>query len=686
MSTKLKRYSYVTAIVAIVLVIQIAVFGFADKAYAADEAADANPTINIAHFAPFASEVVSTSVSVNVVGVGPVLTDFQFGDIETGITSLPSGTYTIEVVPTGTVTPAITGTVTISDDTFYTVAAIGDGTNQPLKLKAFVDDQSMPTAGTSRVRIAHLAPFANTLEGTAVDLCAAADTPLETDFRYEEDITVELNAGIYSDVFIAATGNDCSEASKLLSVPTFAAREGATSSVYAIGDTSNQPLQIAQTGLKARVAVVHMAPFAGDVAGTSVSVELNGSEIVSDFVFGERWPDETLSYADVAVGDYAVEVIPTGATQAAISGTAVVSGFVDYTFAAIGTGSLQPLELIRFIDDNTTPATAGQTRTRIAHLAPFADTLAGTTVDICTSVGGSPLLNDVQYKQDATVELPAGTYDTVFIGQASPDCGQVVLPIPTFILTENEPAYLYAIGDGTNLDITATATPLSIVAARVSVAHLAPFADTTAGTSVDIQLNGTEVLTGFVYPTITPYLTIPSGEYLVEVFPSTAVVSAADPAISATVTLTPAMDYTVAAVGDGGNQPLELLLLMDDNSEPPAGKGRVRVAHMAPFADTLAGTTVDLCVSLNGQPLVNDFQYKDDETLTLDPGLYNSVFIGAASPDCSQIVLPVPAFFVGEGSIDSVFAIGDGSNFPISVTVKDPDILAQILNLPKLFK
>ena len=448
---RIRRHLHaVIAMAAVALGVQVALFGFAGQASAAGDVAEENPTITIAHFAPFASEAVSTSVTVRVVGVGDVLEDFRFGDIETGITALPSGTYTVEIVPTGTVTPAIVGSVNITDDMAYTVAAIGNGTDQPLELQAFVDDQTLPSAGKARVNVRHLAPFANTAPATAVDLCAAAGSTLETDFQYQESFSAELDTGIYTDVFIAETGNNCSEASKLLSVPAFAAREGAISYVYAIGDLVRQPLQIAQTGLQARVALAHMAPFASSIASTSVSVTLGGSEVVSDFVFGDRWPDASLSYAEVGIGDYAVEVIPTGQSDAAITGTAVVSGFVDYTFAAIGDGTLQPLELTRFVDDNATPAPDGQTRVRIGHFAPFAATPEGTTVDICTSLNGTPLLDNVPYKAYASLDLPAGTYDSVFIGKADPNCSEVVLPIPTFILTEGSPAYLYAIGDGSN--------------------------------------------------------------------------------------------------------------------------------------------------------------------------------------------------------------------------------------------
>ena len=54
-------------------------------------------------------------------------------------------------------------------------------------------------------------------------------------------------------------------------------------------------------------------------------------------------------------------------------------------------------------------------------------------------------------------------------------------------------------------------------------------------------------------------------------------------AISASLDLANNTDYTVLAVGDGGNQPLALLPLVDDNRAPPAGQfapSRLSVASL----------------------------------------------------------------------------------------------------------
>ena len=95
----------------------------------------ANPVINVAHFAPFGTDVLSTSVTVRVNG-GDVFTDFVYGEVQTGINILPAGQYTIEIVPTGASAAAISGVVTLTEDTQYTLVAIGDGSNQPLALAA----------------------------------------------------------------------------------------------------------------------------------------------------------------------------------------------------------------------------------------------------------------------------------------------------------------------------------------------------------------------------------------------------------------------------------------------------------------------------------------------------------------------------------------------------------------------
>ncbi len=103
----------------------------------------------------------------------------------------------------------------------------------------------------------------------------------------------------------------------------------------------------------------------------------------------------------------------------------------------------------------------------------------------------------------------------------------------------------------------------------VNVGHFAPFGANVAGTSVTVRVNGTDVLTNFVYPNVVKSINVlPAGTYTVEVLPT----GTATVAISGVVTLENDKQYTLLAIGDGTNQPLALAALEDNPGAPPAGQ------------------------------------------------------------------------------------------------------------------
>ena len=66
-------------------------------------------------------------------------------------------------------------------------------------------------------------------------------------------------------------------------------------------------------------------------------------------------------------------------------------------------------------------------------------------------------------------------------------------------------------------------------------------------------------------------------------------------------------DYLVAAIGDGTNQPLALLPLVENNTAPCAGNVKIRVVHAAPFSNVLANNAVSVRTeagAVNGLPSV----------------------------------------------------------------------------------
>jgi hypothetical protein len=207
------------------------------------------------------------------------------------------------------------------------------------------------------------------------------------------------------------------------------------------------------TNADPRVKVAHFASFADTLPGTSVTVRVNGANALTDFRFGD-----ITNYLSLAPGNTFIEIIPTGSSTVAISDTFTLAADTDYTLAAIGNGSLQPLELFPMLDDNTAPMSGANLR--VAHLAPFAALPMDTEVDICTDagsvVGG---LTSVPYKGVSPyLNLPAGAYD-LKIAAPNTNCATTIIDIPIFYLNEGDVGSVFAIGDVVNQEPLVVAYP-----------------------------------------------------------------------------------------------------------------------------------------------------------------------------------------------------------------------------------
>ena len=113
--------------------------------------ANGNVTLSVAHFAPFGADVDGTSVTVRVNG-GDLLTEFKFPDVSTKVV-VPAGTYTIEIIPTGSDTPALVSDPTeLMADTEYFIAAVGGVNGYDLALYPLVIDTT-PSATLAKLRV-----------------------------------------------------------------------------------------------------------------------------------------------------------------------------------------------------------------------------------------------------------------------------------------------------------------------------------------------------------------------------------------------------------------------------------------------------------------------------------------------------------------------------------------------------
>ena len=422
-----------------------------------DQTPAAPATVNVAHYAPFADTIGSTSVTVRVDGAD-ALTGLEFTDVITGV-SLPAGDHLVEILPTGTDTVAISATVTLDAGGNYSLIAQGDGANQSLGLKVLDNATAPPAAGNGKLRVGHLAPFAPDVAPTAVDICLDSGTVVPGLGNVTYDVVspfLELPAGTY-DLLIAVAGTNC--ATVALDIPPVALADGQIADAYAIGKVLGDPnseiavqistilgITLAPTA-PATVNVAHFAPFgdgsvnAAAVDAASVTVRVDGVDALTDFMYGD-----IVKGVELAAGEHLIEVLPTGTSTVAISATVMLEAGGDYTVIAIGDGANQPLAL-KVLDNATDAPAAGSAKLRIGHLAPFASDVAATAVDICTQNGAVvPGLSNVTYDVVSPfLTLPAGTYD-LLIALAGTNCATVALDLDPIALSDGEVADAYAIG------------------------------------------------------------------------------------------------------------------------------------------------------------------------------------------------------------------------------------------------
>jgi hypothetical protein len=190
--------------------------------------------LQVVHLAPFAEDA---SVTVTLNGEA-ALTDFNYGD-STAYISLPVGEYDVAVIPTGSTDAAIEATVTLLADTYYTVIAVGDITNQELGFIMLVDDLTAPAEGTFHLRLGHLAPFASG-EAVLADVRLQDGTPVLENVDFG-DVTafLPLPVGEY-DLKITTPGG---ETTLIDPLPVYFT-EGMILSAFASGEGVNQDLGV----------------------------------------------------------------------------------------------------------------------------------------------------------------------------------------------------------------------------------------------------------------------------------------------------------------------------------------------------------------------------------------------------------------------------------------------------------
>jgi len=213
---------------------------------------------------------------------------------------------------------------------------------------------------------------------------------------------------------------------------------------------------------EARVQIVHAAPFADTVEGTSVTVTANGDAVLEDFLFAEF-----TDYLALPAGDYDLAVFPTGAGEPAIEASVTLESGIDYTVLAVGDGVNQELALWPLVDDASDPG-GDNLNIRVVHAAPFAADLADTEVSIRTAGGDvvAGLVGVPYFAESGFFAIPAGNYD---LKVASND-GQTNFIDPLAVdLPAGLDVTVIAIGDGVNQPLGILALPVGQLEPRAPV-------------------------------------------------------------------------------------------------------------------------------------------------------------------------------------------------------------------------
>lgn len=157
-----------------------------------DDGTSGEASVRVAHLSPDAP-----NVDVYVDSEDPSLADVPFGDASDYL-SVPAGDRAVEITAAGDPdTSVFSGDVTVEAETEYTIAAIGelsDDGDEPFEPLVLEDDNSSVDSDTARLRVVHASPDAPAVDVTA----AGGEVVLFDGVEYAESGYTELEANDYT--------------------------------------------------------------------------------------------------------------------------------------------------------------------------------------------------------------------------------------------------------------------------------------------------------------------------------------------------------------------------------------------------------------------------------------------------------------------------------------------------------
>lgn len=208
---------------------------------------------------------------------------------------------------------------------------------------------SQTLSADARVAVGHFAPFADTVDGTAVNVLVNGNTTLENVKFKDFTDYLDLPAGSYTVDIIPVGATDPAITG------SFDLMDDTSYSLVAIGNGVTQDLELLalvdDTTMPGsgnlNLRIVHAAPFAASLEATEVSVRTDGGDVVGGLV-GVPYKAES-GFLEVPAGTYNLKVASNdGSVNYIDILPAELPAGADVTVYAVGDGINQPLGVIAF--------------------------------------------------------------------------------------------------------------------------------------------------------------------------------------------------------------------------------------------------------------------------------------------------------------------------------------------------
>mgnify|MGYP006266164559 CR=1 FL=1 len=629
--------------------------------------------LNVVHASPSAGpvDVYLTAPDAPLTGTSPLSVDFQ--DVTEAPLSLAAGDYRIRITVAGDTGVVFdSGPVSIPDGSQWTVVAT-DSTEAgaPVQLAVLTGDPQQPTvllsdvteppAPTSAIRAVHASPDAPavSLEIAGTEVAGPISFGGATDYA-----TVAAGVGIAAAITIDDGGTPVPVLQTTLDLDPdiryslIALNEAAALEAVLLADDFPEPAADALT-----VRVIHGAVGVGavDVYVTAPDVALGeaAAPVLEDVSF-----TAVSDFLELAEGSYQIRVTAAG-TQDLLydSGPIDLTAGSEINLVAIdgtGTGALD----VQALFGDGTNALLGDANPeaglRVLHASPDAP-----AVDVL--VNDTPVLTDVPFKT-ASGFLPiragaqnlkvnaAGTDTTVIDATLLFEAEQRITVIAADVLANIEPLVL----------IEPAVEPMAGMV-DLSVVHASPAAGPVDIylTAPDATLEATAPLSlDFKASTEQP-LAIPAGDYRIRITPRDTTDVVYD---SGLVTIPEGSQWTAVAVDNGGQSPVELIVLTNDNGGDSLSvadaRSRLRALHASPDAPL-----VDVLVE--GTAVLEDIAFTQSSGY-LEVFEGDSVAVTPADGTSELLSLTVPE----RGTDFTLLAIGFVSELDALLTVDDNSVPA----------